>query len=786
VQSFVQRAATLIMEWRRLVGGGMALFAIGITAFALRLQTDFTVEDLFASDEAQRTATAEYRASFGNTDDILVLLVECDGCLAPGPLTYLRDLSTHVATRPWSAETASVTRLPTPQRRDVRPAADPISLDDLLRDVTSGALDTRPIVGDGPVTAVTAQSLADALARSPLVEGRLLSHDRTVAVISTLIRDDRQRADGLETIIAELETHLAAHPPPAGVRVHLGGLPFMRVDLVRSVGRDQAVLFPTAMLFVLLLLLLTFRWLPAVLLPLATVGLSAGMLVGLMGIVGEPLNIINNIVPILVLIMGVSEAVHFTNRYGEELTHHRSRRDAARAALAEMLVPMFLTSFTSAVGFLSLVMSDVRLMARFGVTTAIGLMIAYLVTVTFLPTMLSFMPVPRRPIADTEHGRLERIVGTGVGAALRHRWLTLAIAAAIAAGAALLARGVPVDTAIRHQYDQDSAAYHSIDLLERKLGGVRPVEVSLVAEPGRFHDPEVVNALDAVTRWARGRSEVLVATSYADLLREAWFVASGDPAARQLAFDTAARMRTLATMIDAAPSQLGRFVTADRDRARISLQLADVGGKATVAFVGELRAVLAARLPPDVRTAITGEGYTSSAALGSLTRELVSELFSACVVIFGIMTITLRSLRLGLLSIPVNLLPLVATIAYLRLRGIPLSPGTAIIFSVSVGMAVDGTVHILSRFREALAAGAPRDEALRTAVVGTGKAVVVSYLSIVIGFTVFLLSSFVPVRQFGELVSVTMAICMLSTVVILPTLIAVVYRVGRPPRDTRP
>jgi hypothetical protein len=767
------------MRRRGVVGGGMALLAIVVTCFALRLQTDFTIEQLFASDEAQRRATAEYRAHFGNTDDILVLLVECENCITPGPLGYLRDLSKHVASRPWAAETASVTRLPTPRRRDVRPASDEITLAGLLADVRSGALDTRQLVGDGPVTAEAAHALAEALAESSLARGRLLSRDGTVAVISTLIRDDRQRAADLEAIIAELEAHLAAQPPPPGVHVHLGGLPFMRVDLVRSVGRDQAVLFPTAMLFVLLLLLLTFRWLPAVLLPLATVGLSAGMLVGGMGIVGEPLNIINNIVPILVLIMGVSEAVHFTNRYGEELQHHRSRREAARAALAEMMVPMFLTSFTSAVGFLSLVVSDVPLMARFGVTTAIGLMIAYLVTITFLPTMLSFMPVPRRPIADTTHGRIERIVGTGVEAALRHRWLTVGVAVAIAVAMGLLARGVPIDTAIHHQYDRDSAAFRSIDILERKLGGVRPVEVSLVAAPGRFHAPEVVNALETVTAWARGRPEVLIATSYADLLREAWSVASGDPAARTLPFDSAERTRTLGAMIDAAPSQLGRFATADRDRARISLQLADVGGKATVAFVAELRRVLAAELPADVQVAITGEGYTSSAALGSLTRELVGELFSACVVIFGILTLTLRSLRLGLLSIPPNLLPLIATIGYLRLRDIPLSPGTAIIFSVSVGMAVDGTVHILSRFKEALATGASRDEALRLAVRGTGKAVVVSYLSIVVGFTVFLLSRFVPVRQFGELVSVTMAICMLCTVVILPTLISIFYRQRR-------
>jgi hypothetical protein len=140
------------------------------------------------------------------------------------------------------------------------------------------------------------------------------------------------------------------------------------------------------------------------------------------------------------------------------------------------------------------------------------------------------------------------------------------------------------------------------------------------------------------------------------------------------------------------------------------------------------------------------------------------------------MALILRSVRLGLISIPPNLLPLVATLGYLRLRGIPLSPATVIIFSISIGLAVDGTIHVLARFREELAGGAGRDDALVRAVRGTAKAVVVSYMSLIVGFTVFQLSSFVPIRQFGELVSVTVGICMVSTLVVLPALLSVAWK----------
>ena len=109
---------------------------------------------------------------------------------------------------------------------------------------------------------------------------------------------------------------------------------------------------------------------------------------------------------------------------------------------------------------------------------------------------------------------------------------------------------------------------------------------------------------------------------------------------------------------------------------------------------------------------------------------------------------------------------------YMRLRGIPLSPATVIIFSISIGLAVDGTIHVLSRFREELRAGLDRDAALSNAAAGSGKAVLVSYLSLIVGFSLLQLSGFLPIRLFGELISVTVAGCLVATLVVLPPVVA--------------
>ncbi len=756
----------------------MALAAVSVV-FALRVRADFTPEEMFSGDAAARARAADFRRNFGNTDNVLLILIEAPDVTAPPVLAYLRDLSTDVAALPWAAEVESPTAVSLPRRSGPpRDATKPIDPTTVATDLATGRLDLSPIIGPGPVTEARAAELRSALADAPLVEGTLISRDRSVAMVAALIRADRQKVDDLEPAVEDLEGLLARHPPPPGTAAHLSGLPYIRVDVIRSLESDQKILFPGAFVVILLLLFVSFRWLPAVVVPVIVVGVSADLLMGAMGASGESLNIINNIVPILVIIIGISDSIHFVNRYGEALVEEPDRRSAARTALGGMVVALFLTSFTTAVGFGSLAVSKLPALVRFGVTAACGVLIAYVVTIAVLPGALSLMPRPRRPLADHQRGYVERLVGPLTDVVLRHRLLVLLVSAAVAVVCSVAASGVRADTAVHHQYDTHSRAYRGLQLLETKLDGVRPVEVALRAGPGRMSDPDVLDAMDRVSQWARGRKEVLSATSYADLLHAVWFAVTGDARARTLPIADPARAHTLAALFDSAPRGMGRFVTDDHASARISLQLADVGGRATLAFVNLLRQRLSKELPADVRWDLAGEGYTSSAGLTVLTRDLISSMLMAVVVIFGFMTLILRSPRLGLISVPPNLLPLVATIAYLRVRDIPLSPATAIIFTISLGLAVDGTIHVLARFREEIATGAGRDEALRQAARATGKAVVVSYLSLIIGFTVFLLSSFVPVREFGELVAVTISGCLVSTLVVLPALLSVAW-----PRD---
>jgi predicted RND superfamily exporter protein len=164
-------------------------------------------------------------------------------------------------------------------------------------------------------------------------------------------------------------------------------------------------------------------------------------------------------------------------------------------------------------------------------------------------------------------------------------------------------------------------------------------------------------------------------------------------------------------------------------------------------------------------------------------RDLVGSLGLSVVLIFATLVLLFRSFRFAAIAVPPNVVPLIATIAWMVLRGIPLNAGTAVVFSIAVGVGVDGTIHALARFREEEALGLGRNAAIVRTARGTGRAIVISALTLMLGFGSFLLSSFVPIQHFGELIAAAMTASLLSTLAIQPALVKLF---GGPANEPRP
>lgn len=830
--------ANLVTTRRPLVLSVILATAIGLGSQIPNIQADPAPENLISSYERDgEDIGGTFESAFGTRDRVIALLVQSDDVLTPGVLGYLHELTLSFRDQPWVETADSITTLPLPRRvrgapvpstgeslddllGDDEPVPEGESLDDLLGEegapeaaaaeaewadddydqaqvdalldlieayptyfegglarvgpALSSELRVNPVVTSATVTDDQASELALALSQSPLLTGRLISQDHSVAVVAIRLKDMNARE--AHRAVQAMRQHLNEHPAPAQVSVHIGGLPYVRATMVEKMRNDQMMLIPITLLVCALLLYLCFRWLPGVLLPLGAVSLTTVMVLGGMVVANEPMNVINNIIPVLLIIIGISDSIHMISRYREELSRTTDRNEAGRKTIHAIAVACALTASTTAAGLASLVVSQTVMLRTFGIISAVGVIMAYMVTVFFVPTIMTWVKPPSRE--SKEWGAwLEGGILVMTAHILKRPKRTLFAAMLVLVGLAAVSLGVEVDHALLDQFDEDDDVYITTRLLEDKLDGVRPLEVLLQAEdPAALFDPANLARIDRIKAWAAERPEVITSLGHGDVLRASLAVLAGNDAIRGEPFPDARAVQAVRTILSKREDDpLGSWVAREGRMVRLQLMVRDVGAQGTMDLIDDLEVELGSVFGPasGVRFGFTGEAHDGSRGQRAVVWDLGSSLATAVFTIFIQLAILFRSVRHGLLSIPPNLVPLIGTLAYMVLRDIPLNAATVIIFSISLGLGVDGTIHFLARFREETERGLRSNAALLRASLGTGRAIIVSCLTLMAGFSILLLSSFVPVRHFGELIAVTVALSLLATLVVQPALLSV-------------
>ena len=355
----------------------------------------------------------------------------------------------------------------------------------------SAELQTDPIVEGTEVTEEESRRAREAIAGNPLLVGRLIDEDHTVAGVALQLTElgPREMRKAMDELREGLE-----RPEFQDIKLHVGGLPYLRSVIVSKMREDNLRLIPLTLVVCLALLMLSFRWVPGVLLPFGAVAITAVVTVGGMGLVGEPMNILNNVIVPLLIIIGISDATHLIQRYRDEVhaDDDPDRRAAGRRTVRAIAVACMLTSATTAVGLGSLVVSKTVMLRHFGVTAGLGVMVSYVVIITFVPAILTWVTPPKREEVRRERTSMfTNVTSSLVARLLRWRWAVLGATALFTVGAGYVASQITVDHALLDQFDETDPVYTTTLLIEEKLAGVRPLEVVLVStEEDHFMDPE--------------------------------------------------------------------------------------------------------------------------------------------------------------------------------------------------------------------------------------------------------------------------------------------------------
>ena len=741
---------------------------------ALGVKFDFSPRSIFLTRDEHVEFLAEHREYFGDEDGYVQILVEAPDIFSNPVL-------------------GQIVRL-TAQLEDIEHIDQALSLSTMYEIGGSpGFIEVRRLLEELPADEEARADIRQRATGNRLFVNRFVNPDGTAAAIMAIFDDDTDEELERRPVLAEIERILAEDQGPGTTTIV--GVPIVNRAYATLLASDMARTLAISTLLLCVVLFVLFRNLYSVILPGLCVGISIGWMVAYMVLAGDGFNIINAIVPTLLLVIGVGDAVHFLTTYYQSLGSGMDRNEAVKEMVTRIGAACLLTSVTAAVGFGSLIVARIDIIKGLGRVAAVGLMLSYVVILIVIPAILSIVKAPVSGVSDDpSKGPIGAMLAWTAELTIRRKGLVIALAGGLSLLCIAGGFKVRTDNFLLEELFPNNPISVAMHHTEEVMTGVMPVEISFDTETeGGMYEPEVLRGMVELQKHLESDPFIGHNISFADLVMEITHVMEGE---RRIP-DSRKKVAQYIALFEMSedPTILESMVDVRRSRGRITASQKDWGtknffswydgtgecdprakcGKSINELIGELYGDSAPEGSParTTKVRVTGGNLVAANALGTLVDDMLNSLSTAFVVICVLMMVLLRSFRVGLISMIPNVLPLLVTIGFMGWTGIPIRTSTALIFSVALGVAANDTVHFTMRFREELFETKDREEAVRRTMLSSGRAIIFTSLLLVFGFLTMMTTHFVGIFQMGVLGSVTLFAALLGDLLILPVCLIV-------------
>ena len=532
---------------------------------------------------------------------------------------------------------------------------------------------------------------------------------------------------------------------------------------------------------VTLFLIVTYRSASNVIVPLVVVMLSVIWILGVMGIFNKPLDVMLVLLPSIMFVVAMSDVVHILTRYIEELRAGLPRLEALKTTLREVGLATFLTSLTTAVGFLTLFTASIRPIREFGLYTAIGVFVAFLLAFSLLPAILILIEKP--PVVDNEKNRrrwMHLLMNAFNGILNHYRTIFYVFLLVIVAALIGISR-IEINTFLLEDISDDDPLREEFNFFDNRFGGYRPLEIAIqVKDTSRnIFDWEILEQLDKVETYLVDEYEARNIISPLQAVKSLNQAVNGGLAVHyQLPDDLNGqkKIRKNLRYLKRSTEELKLFAD-DYTTSRFSGKIKDIGSKMSLERNARLEQFIRSNVDSSlVELKITGTSLLIDKNNQYLTQNMMEGLGIAFLVIAVIVALLFRSLRMIIIVLIPNVIPLIVVAAIMGYFGITLKLSTSIIFTIAFGIAVDDTIHFISKLKLELDKGKSLLYALKRTYISTGKAIIVTTIILAGGFLTLILSSFGGTYYTGLLVSLTLVLAVLADLTLLPALLIMFFK----------
>ncbi len=527
-------------------------------------------------------------------------------------------------------------------------------------------------------------------------------------------------------------------------------------------------------LLVFLILYLIYRRFIIVFICLLSITLSLLLFFGLLSVLGIQLSAMAAFYPILMLIVGTSDVIHIMDDYLAKLRLGLEKETALIQSLREVGVSTLLTSITTAIGFASLLTSKSSSISSFGVNSAIGVLTAF-ITVLFFTCSLLLLFKNESLLRDKPDRHLWNPILSKVNKITKSNGRIILVGSLVFTAICLVGIGrIDTNYEIKESLPKNSAIANDFVFFQENYSGFRPLEVAVLAQnQNKVTDFDVVHESEKVEQYLKRQSAIRnvqsVNTLYKalhkahNLNKSDYFVLPTD----ENVFNTYQK-----DIDKLARKQKNKFVNAKENKARISARVLDVGTDSLNVVYDNFKSFTKNKIDSTlVKYKLTGSGVLLDKNSYYVRDSLIQGLIMGLLLVAIIMALIFRNLKILLISMLPNLLPLLFAAALLGYFGIALEATISVVFAIVFGIAVDDTIHFLGRYRIGTAKGLSKEEALEVTFQETGRALIITTATLFFGFMILLFSEHSPSVTIGLLVSVTLLAALILDLLLLPVLI---------------
>ena len=615
----------------------------------------------------------------------------------------------------------------------------------------------------------------------PADEARLLKDERflnnfysadgSVATVVVKLKERLQQGEA-EEFVEAFSNYIAPFNFP---EFHVVSRAHTQTIFVEKIESEMLFFVLLSLVLLVIILYLLFRTIAGVLIPMFSCLLALLLFMGFLGAIGFKLDLMSPLFPVLMITIAMSDVIHLTTKYIACRERGLGADDALRLTIKEIGWATLLTSVTTAIGFLASVTSPLEPIRLFSVMAAVGVMIAYLTTITF--TMVALLRFDAQQLSRIvmKGGGWSRFIETIYEINMKRPYhiLVATLLSLVVIGYGM--SKVTTNTYLYSDVPRGDKLRNDFEFFEKKLSGARPYELAVVALQGSVHDPLVLQAAEKVEQHLKQVNAVGAVVGYTSLyksLNKAYN--GGSSAAYQLPSDEDDYL--LYRRLLSSGDSYNKLVSTDGKLARITGRIKDLGSDS----IRALQARLDNWILTNTDTALVSFKHTGTASLIDsnneyLRRNLGFGLAIAFSIIALLMALLFRSFKMILVFLIPNIFPLLVCGAAMGYLGIELKASTSIIFMLSFGIAVDDTIHFLSHYKLKRDQGEEVRPALLSTFRDAGKAIIVTSIILFVCFFSLIFSDFMATYYIGLLMSLTFAAALVAELFITPLCIRLAY-----------